>query len=373
MRILIACDSFKGTLTSAVLAAELSSQLSAAGHSPDVLLLADGGDGTVEAVLASDAGFSVRTTEVTGPLGARVTARWALGDPQRGPVRAVVELAEASGLALLDPTPETSLRATSRGTGEVIAAALEAGAQEIVLGLGGSACTDGGAGMLAALGARLLDASGEPIGPGGAALAELASADLSPVADRLGGARLILASDVTNPLTGDSGAATVYGPQKGAGEAEVARLDAALARFAEVLGGEAESVAEHAGAGAAGGAGFGAMVGCAAEVRSGAELVLDLAGFDERLTAADLVITGEGRFDSQTLQGKGPGVVIDRARAAGVPVRVLCGSSEIAGSDLPDGVAGVTALTDVASLEECLADPEPALRAAVARVVAAFG
>lgn len=377
MRILLACDKFKGTLTSPEVHARLAPALTEAGHTVDSVPIADGGDGTVDTAVA--AGFTRHTAEVTGPLGSPVTAAWA-----ETAGTAVIEMAQASGLALVAadsgsgsdsgsaPSADSALHATSAGTGELIAAALDAGCTEIVLGVGGSATTDGGAGMLAALGVRLLDASGAAIPPGGTGLERLARVDTTGLHPRLreGTAHVLLASDVENPLTGPRGAAAVYGPQKGAGPAEVERLDRALERFAAHVP-DGVHHAARTGAGAAGGMGFGAFAVLGAASVPGADYVLDLAGFGRALGTAEVVVTGEGRFDEQTLSGKGPGAVIAAAREAGLPVHVVCGSSEIpAGQAGELGLAGIHCLTDLAALADCLADPGPVLERLAAELLA---
>ncbi|MFE0048196.1 glycerate kinase [Streptomyces albireticuli] len=345
-RVLIAADKFKGSLTAARVAAHLTAGLRAAAGSGlhvTALPVADGGDGTVDAALA--AGFERREARVTGPLGEPVTAAYAL---RAG--TAVVEMAEASGLrhARGGLAP---LTATTYGTGELLRAALDAGARTVVLGVGGSATTDGGAGALSALGARLLDAAGDPVGPGGAALAGLVTADLAGLDTRLRSTRLVLASDVDNPLTGPYGAAAVYGPQKGASADDVAVLDAALARYAAVLDGGALAAAP--GAGAAGGLGYGALAGLGAAFRPGIEVMLDVLGFPAALESADLVITGEGSLDAQTLHGKAPAGVAAAARARGVPVIAVCGRVSLPEEKLREaGFRRAYALTDL--------EPDPA-------------
>ncbi|MCX3061463.1 glycerate kinase, partial [Streptomyces beihaiensis] len=332
-----------------------------------------GGDGTVAAAVA--AGFERREARVTGPLGEPVTAAWALRDGT-----AVVEMAEASGLQLLPEGTFAPLTSTTYGSGEVIAAALDAGARTIVFGVGGSATTDGGAGMLAALGARFLDARGEPVGPGGGPLASLASADLSGLDPRLADVEIVLASDVNNPLTGPTGAPAVYGPQKGATEQDVAELDAALAHYAKVLAQSADvgpSALDHAqapGAGAAGGIGYGALVGLGASFRPGIDVMLDVLGFAPALGRATLVITGEGSLDEQTLHGKAPAGVAAAARAAGVDVVAVCGRLALPPETL--GKAGIRrayALTDVEpDVARCIADAGPILEDVAARIAADF-
>ncbi|MGO1440773.1 MAG: glycerate kinase [Brevibacterium yomogidense] len=367
MHILLACDKFKGTLTSAQVAAELTPPLTAAGHTVASVPIADGGDGTVAAALA--AGFEQRTATVAGPLGHPVEATWA----QSGRT-AIVELAEASGIALVSPTRDTALNAGTHGTGEVVAAALDAGCSKIVLAVGGSSSTDGGAGMLAALGAQFLNDSGQSVPTGGLGLLEVAQVDLTGLDDRLRDVEVVLASDVDNPLLGETGAAAVYGPQKGASDTEVALLDRALThlrdRFADAGGADAEAIARIAltpGAGAAGGTGFGALAGLGAQVRPGADYIMELVGFEDAFSSAELVVTGEGRFDVQTLSGKGPGAVIDRGREAGVPVWVVCGAAEITSEEAP-GVSGIVELRSLAPEETCMTSPAAVVRQAGERL-----
>lgn len=351
MRILLACDKFKGTLSADAVTRTFAGPLQTAGHDVVVLPIADGGDGTVTAAVS--AGFTPHNARVTGSLGQPLEAQWC----SRGDI-ALVELAEASGLSQVDPTPETSLRATSSGVGELIRTAIESGCTQVIVGLGGSACTDGGAGLLASLGAVLLTESGEaPVG--GGQLGELTQVDPSPVREFLAahGAQLVVASDVNNPLLGADGAAAIYGPQKGAGAGEVAQLDANLAHFASLIDPDS-AWADLPGAGAAGGAGFGLFTLGAKQV-SGADYILDLTGFYDELPAADLVVTGEGRFDSQSLLGKGPGEVIAQANSAGTDVWVVCGSSEIPADQA--GVMGILSLAELANVEQALSDPLPLL------------
>ncbi|MEU5190252.1 glycerate kinase [Streptomyces klenkii] len=367
VRVLIAADKFKGSLTAVEVARHVAAGLrrgaDAAGRPLDVAALpvADGGDGTVDAAVA--AGFARREVTVTGPVGAPVTAAYAL----RGGT-AVVEMAEASGLRRLPGGVPAPLTATTYGTGELLRAALDAGARTLVLGIGGSATTDGGAGMLSALGARLLDASGAPVRPGGAALAGLATADLSGLDPRLRAVGLVLASDVDNPLTGPAGAAAVYGPQKGAGPDDVALLDAALAHYAAVLDGGALTGA--AGAGAAGGLGYGALAGLGAVFRPGIEVMLDVLGFAGALAGTDLVITGEGSLDAQTLRGKAPVGVAGAARERGVPVVAVCGRLALSTEAL--SAAGIGRAYALTSLEpdpaRCMALAGPLLERVAERI-----
>ncbi|MFF8837080.1 glycerate kinase [Streptomyces sp. NPDC015130] len=349
--VLVAADKFKGSLTAVQVAERVTAGLRRVVPelTVETLPVADGGDGTVAAAVA--AGFERREVRVTGPLGEQVTAAYAL----RG-TTAVVEMAEASGLQLLPAGVFAPLTATTYGSGELLRAALDAGATTIVFGVGGSATTDGGAGMLAALGARFLDAAGEPVGPGGAPLADLATADLSGLDPRFADVDLILASDVDNPLTGPKGAPAVYGPQKGATPDDVRTLDAALAHFATVLekaiGPKAAEAAVAPGAGGAGGIGYGALI-LGASFRPGIELMLEVLGFAPALERATLVITGEGSLDEQTLHGKAPAGVAAAARAAGKEVVAVCGRLALAPEAL--GKAGIRRAYPLTALE-----PDPA-------------
>lgn len=361
-RVLVAADKFKGSLTAVEVAERVIAGLRRV--RPDLraeaLPVADGGDGTVAAAVA--AGFERHEVRVSGPLGDEVTAAYALRDGT-----AVVEMAEASGLQRLPEGVFAPLTASTYGSGELLRAALDAGARSIVFGVGGSATTDGGAGMLAALGARFLTASGEPVRPGGAALAELATADLSGLDPRLRSVEFVLASDVDNPLTGPKGAAAVYGPQKGASPEDVERLDAALAHLVKVL--DASALAASPGAGAAGGIGFAALL-VGARFRPGIEVMLDVLGFASALERADLVITGEGSLDEQTLHGKAPAGVAAAARAAGKDVVAVCGRLALAPEVL--GRAGIRrayALTDVEpDVAKCIADAGPILERTAERI-----
>ena len=332
-RILVAPDSFKGSLSQAEVAAAIAEGVMRALPSAQVteLPLSDGGEGWLDTLVGADPGGRIVSAAVTGPLGEAIDGRFGLVEEGR---TAVVEVATASGLHLVDPSPATFRASSSRGSGELIRAALDAGATRVLVGLGGSATTDGGAGLGAALGAWLLDAAGEPVGPGGAALAHLATADLSGLDQRLAEVEILAATDVDNPLLGPTGAAAVYGPQKGAWPADVGPVDAALANFADhvedALGRELRSVP---GAGAAGGLGFGLLAFCGASIERGIELALDLVGFDAALATADLVITGEGRIDPQTLHGKVVAGVAGRARAAGVPAYAIGGAVDPAVHD----------------------------------------
>ncbi|GAA3802564.1 glycerate kinase [Sphaerisporangium flaviroseum] len=341
--VLIAPDKFKGSLGAVEVAGRVAAGLRAA--RPDVTVVtmpvADGGDGTVEAAVAC--GFERLEAVASGPTGEPVTAAYGFRDGV-----AVVELAEASGLHRLPGGRLAPLTATSHGTGDLIAAALGRRPRRLVLGLGGSACTDGGSGMMRALGVRLLDARGQELPPGGGALAGLRSLDLSGFV-RPAGVEVVVAGDVDNPLLGPEGAAAVYGPQKGAGPAELARLEEGLAHWAEIAERDlGVRVRDTPGAGAAGGVGFAAMAFLGAEFRPGIRLLLDLLGFSARLSGARLVITGEGSLDDQTLRGKAPAGVAQAAAAAGVPVIAVCGRRALTTGQLREaGIQAAFALTDI--------------------------
>lgn len=371
-RVLVAADKFKGSLTAVEVAERVTAGLRRVVPELEVeaLPVADGGDGTVAAAVA--AGFARREVRVAGPLGDEVTAAYAL----RGDT-AVVEMAEASGLQRLPAGVFAPLTASTYGSGELLRAALDAGARSIVFGVGGSATTDGGAGMLSALGARFVTAAGEPVAPGGGGLAELASADLSGLDPRLASVEFVLASDVDNPLTGPKGAPAVYGPQKGASPEDVETLDTALTHFVKVLEGavgeKAAACAASPGAGAAGGIGFGALL-LGAGFRPGIEVMLDVLGFAPALERADLVITGEGSLDEQTLHGKAPAGVAAAARAAGREVVAVCGRLALPPEAL--GRAGIRrayALTDLEpDVAKCIADAGPVLERTAERIARDF-
>ena len=371
MRIVIAPDKFKGSLSAPEVARHLEKGLvtawtaSAPSSALEVLRIpvADGGEGTLDAAVGS--GFTRRSAAVSGPTGQPLTADFAVRGRE-----AVIEMAAASGLAALPggrPDSATARTSSSLGTGELIRAALDAGCRQIILGVGGSANTDGGAGLLQGLGARLLDAEGNDLPPGGAALARLASIDLSNFDTRLDEARFLLASDVDNPLLGDQGAAAIFGPQKGASTEDVAALDSALDTFVQVLaeeiGPRALKAADAPGAGAAGGVGYAAIAVLAATRRPGIDVVLEFTELAERLAGADLVITGEGSLDEQSLLGKTPMGVSRAARTAGVPVDAVCGRTTLtAAQQQQSGFRQVYPLTALeAKVEVCIAQAGPLL------------
>jgi glycerate kinase len=358
-RVVVAPDKFKGSLSATDVTTRVAAGLALGGFGGEVVPVpvADGGDGTVAAAVS--AGYQRVDIEVRGPVGRPVTASFALLDGT-----AVIEAAQACGLTLLPPGELAPLTATSHGVGELILAAERMGARRIVLGVGGVATTDGGAGLVQALGAELADDCGRELPPGGAALGRLASLELSRLGD-LPGVEFWLASDVDNPLLGAAGAAAVYGPQKGASDDDVRVLEAGLARWADLAeaavasrsGGAGHGrpspyrVAEQPGAGAAGGLGFAALLFLGARMRPGIELLLELASFGERLDGARLVITGEGSLDAQTLHGKAPVGVSLAAAAHTPPVAVVAVAGRCTLSSDELGAAGIAAVYAVADIE----------------------
>lgn len=334
-RVVIAPDSFKGTATARDAAEAIARGWTRARSDDEVIVVpqADGGEGTIAAVAAADPRASMRTARVTGPDGRPVTARWLL----RADGDAVLELAESSGLPLMDALDP--LGATTRGLGEVVGAALDAGATSLTIGLGGSASTDGGAGALAAIGMRLADRDGRVLPDGGGALVELDAIDVSRLRPTpAGGARLL--TDVTAPLLGPTGAAAVFGPQKGAGAGEIAMLERGLQRFAEVLGGDPQ----RPGAGAAGGSAFGLSAAWGATIVPGAAAIADLSGLPGLVADADVVISGEGRFDETSSLGKVVGHVLSLIPASATAI-VVAGTLA-AEPVLPDGRAVVAVALD---------------------------
>ncbi len=326
--VVIAPDSFKGSLTANQAAAAMAEGVRAVLPDARVILrpVSDGGEGLVEVVSGFlDAG--ILTLEVCGPLpGQRVEARWAYSRARR---LAVMEMAEAAGLALVPVGQRDPKRTTTYGVGQMIREALDSGAEEILVGIGGSATNDGGMGMALALGARFLDAGGAPVPEGGSGLSALAEIDMRGFDPRVAGTKVVVACDVTNPLTGEEGAAAVYAPQKGATPEDVAILDMGLERLARALETSVGiDIRKIPGSGAAGGLGGGLVGFCGATLRSGIEIVLDLTGFERAVSGADMVLTGEGKLDSQLKFGKALAGVLRRSNRAGVPVIGVVGSIE---------------------------------------------
>ena len=353
MKIVIAPQTFKGSISALDAAEAMREGVLEVFPDADTVLLpvADGGDGTLE-TLVDGSGGEIRETEVCGPLGERRSAEWgAMGDG----VTAVIEMARTSGLALVSPDERDPLNATTYGLGEIVLAALDDGFRRFIMGIGGSATNDAGAGMAQALGARLLDEAGAELQVGGAALANLSRIEKSGIDIRVAESSFLVACDVSNPLTGPEGASAIYGPQKGATPDMVKTLDAALTRFSEIakrdLGVE---INDLRGAGAAGGLGGGMVAFLNAELRAGVDIVLGTVSLDEALKEADLVVTGEGALDYQTVYSKAPIGVAERARRLGIPVVAIAGTLGD-GFDLvhDHGIEAATAITNgPMSLEE---------------------
>ena len=370
---LIAPQEFKGSLTSreAVEAIGRGARVAAPAAELDLLPLSDGGPGFVEAMLAA-LGGERRTVTVRDPLGRPVPADFALAD---GGHTAVIEMAEAAGLRRLRVDERDASRASTVGVGDLVRAALDGGARRLLVGIGGSATNDGGAGMAQALGARLLDGDGHELPPGGAALARLARIELQDLDPRIAACEVIAATDVRNPLCGPEGASAVFGPQKGADPAMVTALDAALDNFATVIARDLGiEVRAMPGAGAAGGLGAGLVAFLSARLQPGFPLVSEATGLPERLRVCDLVLTGEGRLDGQTGYGKTVAGVATLGTAAGVPVVALCGG--LAGGWQSLLESGLTAAFSIATgplTEEEMRDSAAALLSdAAAQVVRVF-
>ena len=399
MRIVIAPDSFKESLSAIEVASAIAEGALAAcpQATVDLCPMADGGEGTVEAMVAATGGEFI-TADVFDPLGSKIRARYGmLGEASSASLpgelglagaqlladgegvgaighTAVIEMAAASGLALVPAEKRDPTVTTTFGTGELIMAALERGAREIIIGIGGSATTDGGCGCAQALGVSFLNATGEPCvcGLAGGGLPDIARIDLSTRDPRVAQTRIRVACDVTNPLTGPGGAACVYGPQKGATPQQVLDLDAGLVKLAgvirESIGMDVEKVP---GAGAAGGLGAGLMAFAGATLERGITMIAEAVNLESRLAGADLCITGEGKFDSQSAHGKTAFGVAQIAKAAGVPVICVCG---IADDDAPfDEFDSVHALvSDTVTVRQAMAEAETLLKDRAARAVGQF-
>ncbi|BBP65541.1 glycerate kinase [Pseudomonas sp. Cab53] len=325
MKIVIAPDSFKDSLSAQGVADAIAAGLAQVWPAAQLIKcpMADGGEGTVASVLAACNG-QWRRNRVRGPLGSAVEASWGWLPESR---TAIIEMAEASGLQLVAPGQRDACSSSTYGTGELIRAALDEGAGRVILAIGGSATNDGGAGAMQALGVALLDEHGQVLAPGGLALKNLSRIDLSGLDPRLAQVDFEIAADVDNPLCGPQGASAIFGPQKGASAQQVRWLDAALGHFAEHCAQALhKDVRDEPGSGAAGGLGFAAKAFLGARFRTGVEVVAQLVGLAAAVQGADLVITGEGRFDAQTLRGKTPFGVARIARQHGVPVLVIAGT-----------------------------------------------
>jgi glycerate kinase len=354
MHVLVAPDKFKGSLTALKVAGGITAGLHSIVPGVEVVQLpvADGGDGTVDAAVA--AGFNRVFVRAKGPTGRPVRTSYA----RRGDL-AVIELASVCGLQRLPSGRKDPLRAGTFGLGEVVRAAVASGCRRVVLGIGGSASTDGGAGFLQALGARVLDARGSWVPRGGAALVRARSLDLTPLVTALRGVSFVVASDVSNPLCGPNGAAAIYGQQKGASADDLAVLDSALEHWASlVASATGTGHRDDPGAGAAGGVGFAALAAVGAQLRPGIEIVLELVGFADKLPGCRLVITGEGSLDEQTLAGKAPAGVAAAARRHHIPTVAVTGHNTLPLTALQRaGISQAYSLTDLEpDVARCIAD-----------------
>ena len=370
MKIVIAPQGFKGSLTGLEVARSIEKGVLAVlpDATTDLVSVADGGDGTLQSLVDSTGGEVISST-VTDPLGREIQADWgSLGDGET----AVIEMARSSGLALLKLDELDPLTATTFGTGELVKVALDRGHTRFIIGIGGSATNDGGAGMMEALGARLLNASGKSLSRGGAALADIETIDVSGFDQRFRDAHIEVACDVNNPLCGPDGASAVFGPQKGATPEMVEELDAALAQYAAVIERDLGSdIRTYPGAGAAGGLGAGLMAFAQAELKAGVDIVLDAVDLDSHLEGADLVITGEGQIDHSTIFNKSPVGVAARAAKYGIPVIAIAGGlgdgyREVHGK----GIAAMfTLVSGPMSLEDAIADSESLLAGAAEEIM----
>ncbi|MFC1937523.1 glycerate kinase [Chloroflexota bacterium] len=359
MKIVIAPQGFKGNLTALQVSQAIEKGVrSVVSHAiTEIVPMADGGEGTTQALVDATGG-DIIPAEVTGPLGERVTAYWGLLADK---VTGVIEMAAASGITLVPPDKRNPLLTTTFGTGELILAALERGCRKLLIGIGGSATNDGGAGMAQALGATLINVREKPIAFGGAALDELEHIDVFTMDQRLAECNVVVACDVTNPLCGPNGASYVYGPQKGATPDMVAQLDTALAHYADVIKRDlGVNIREVPGAGAAGGLGAGLLAFLNARIKPGVDIVIEATSLVEHLKDAALVFTGEGKIDNQTACGKVPAGVARRAKAFGLPVITIAGAiGEGYQAVYEQGIDSVFSIASgPMSLEQSMADAE---------------
>lgn len=371
MKLVIAPDSWKESLSALEVATAIEDGFREIWPDAEYVKIpvADGGEGTVDAMVAATSGERV-VVEVTGPLGTRISSFYGIsGDKQS----AFIEMAAASGLELVPASARNPLKTTSWGTGELIRHALDAGVNHIIIGIGGSATNDGGAGMVQALGATLLNEQGQPLGYGGGELATLKQIDLSGLDPRLAECRIEVACDVTNPLTGPEGATAVFGPQKGATAEMVTALDGALGHYAKIIARDLDiDVLSLAGGGAAGGMGAALYAFCGATLRQGIEIVTDALRLDEQVADADIVITGEGRIDSQTIHGKVPVGVAKVAKRYSKPVIGIAGSLTADVGVVHDhGIDAVfSVLYSICTLEDALGNAQANLRMAARNIAA---
>lgn len=346
MKIIVSPDSFKGSCSAIEVANSIEKAILSVDSTIEVVKMpvADGGEGTIDAI-TSCVPADIYELEVCGPMGEKAMAKYAVIDNGE---TAVIEMAQASGLPMVPVGERNPLLATTYGTGQLMKDALDKGCKKMIIGIGGSATNDGGAGVLMALGASFKNAEGEELALGGGALVDLAEIDLTEFDSRIFDAEITVACDVTNPLTGENGASYVYGPQKGATPEMVKELDAALAHFAKVseekLG---EDYSNYPGTGAAGGLGFALIAYCKAKFAAGIDIVLNVSGFEKELQDADLVITGEGRIDGQSVQGKVLFGIGTRAKEQNVPVIAIGGAVRSDSEALLDH--GITAMFSIAN------------------------
>lgn len=369
MKIVVAPDSFKGSLSAVDVANAMEKGILSVFKDAQVVKLpiADGGEGTTETLVMATGGHFIKTN-VMGPLGKTVEAVWGiLGDGKT----AVLEMAAASGITLIAKEERNPQITTTYGTGQLIKAALDQGIRKLIIGIGGSATNDGGSGMARALGVKFLDAEGQELPNGGAALTRLDRIDLSQLDQRLNETTILVASDVDNPLCGPHGASAVYGPQKGATPMMVEELDKALEHYAIIAKNTmAEDVLERPGAGAAGGLGAGLMLFTPAQLRPGVKLVLDVIGFEEKVKQADFVITGEGRTDFQTAHGKAPVGVAQAARKYNIPTFCISGGLGQGCEEVySQGIAGLLSIVpEPMDLEECINSADELIQGAASRL-----
>lgn len=370
MKIVIASDSYKGSLDSLQVNEAMRKGILRVFEDAEIICIpiADGGEGTVDAVMTC-CGGSYCYEMVTGPDGREVIARYGIL-PDKS---AVIEMAAASGLPLVqDVTPDTVMNSTTYGTGQLIASALDKGCRKIYIGIGGSATNDGGIGMLQALGVSFLDADNREVGFGGKYLDKIARIDISNLDSRIRETELVVMSDVTNPLCGENGAAVVYGPQKGATEEEIAILDKGLAQFAELICQmNLPDIRNLPGAGAAGGLGGGLVSFLGAEIRPGIKAILEIADFEKSVQWADLILSGEGRIDGQSANGKVVSGIAEIAGKYNVPVIAICGSVEKDAREIFEkGISGMeAAVCRPVTLEKAMDEAEQNVIDAAERVM----
>lgn len=370
MKIVIASDSYKGSLDSSQVNEAMRKGILRGFEDAEIICIpiADGGEGTVDAVMTC-CGGSYCYEMVTGPDGREVIARYGIL-PDKS---AVIEMAAASGLPLVqDVTPDTVMNSTTYGTGQLIASALDKGCRKIYIGIGGSATNDGGIGMLQALGVSFLDADNREVGFGGKYLDKIARIDISNLDPRIRETELVVMSDVTNPLCGENGAAVVYGPQKGATEEEIAILDKGLAQFAELICQmNLPDIRNLPGAGAAGGLGGGLVSFLGAEIRPGIKAILEIADFEKSVQWADLILSGEGRIDGQSANGKVVSGIAEIAGKYNVPVIAICGSVEKDAREIFEkGISGMeAAVCRPVTLEKAMDEAEQNVIDAAERVM----